>query len=170
MPNGLARAALRGHRPAFAGTAVAALFAATVVSASITMMAATGADGLSPAARAALDSNGVGSMAVVMLIGSVYLSIFVIVSTMGTAVAQQHREFAMLRAIGARPRQLRRAVAVQALAAAVPSAAAGFGLGVLVARWWFAALAGHGLIPAEVRFRFTLLALPACLGVAAVTS
>ncbi|TLS39731.1 FtsX-like permease family protein [Streptomyces montanus] len=121
MRTGLAQAALRAHRPAFVGTAVAALFAATVVSAATSVLMATStahADELSADARRQLRSSGVGDMAAVLLIGSIYMSIFVVVSTMGTAVAQQHRELAMVRSIGAKPRQVRRAVAGQALAAA----------------------------------------------------
>ncbi|WP_346776170.1 FtsX-like permease family protein, partial [Streptomyces sp. SID10115] len=131
MATGLARAALRAHRPAFVGTAVAALFAATVVSASTMMLGTTSTDrsDVSAAARRQITENGVGDMAVVLLIGSVYMSIFVVVSTMGTAVAQQHRELAMVRSIGARPRQIRRAVAAQALAASLPAALVGFVLG-----------------------------------------
>ncbi|MER7204931.1 ABC transporter permease, partial [Streptomyces sp. NPDC000188] len=111
MTTGLARAALTAHRPAFVGTAVAALFAATVVSASTTVLLATSTDGLPAGARHRITENGVGDIAAVLLIGSIYMSIFVVVSTMGTAVTQQHRELALVRAIGARPRQVRRAVA-----------------------------------------------------------
>ncbi|MFH8345764.1 ABC transporter permease [Streptomyces sp. NPDC018045] len=168
--SGLARAALRGHRASFAGTAVAALFAATVVSASTMLLAATGAAAAPAAARRALAASDVGLMATGLLIVSIYLSVFVLASTMGTAVTQQHREFAMLRAIGARPWQIRRAVAAQAVAAAVPSAVAGFALGGVVARWWFAGMADHGLIPPGVGFTFGWVALPVCLAVATVTS
>ncbi|WP_369211854.1 FtsX-like permease family protein [Streptomyces flavofungini] len=173
MTTGLARAALRAHRPAFIGTGVAALFAATVVSASTMMLGSTsggGTDGLSAAARRRITENGVGDMALVLLIGSIYLSIFVIASTMGTAVAQQHRELALVRAIGARPRQVRRAVAVQALAASVPAALMGFALGGLVAQWWHAGMVSHGLLPAGAVFRFGWLALPVCVGAAVVTT
>ncbi|MGP9021623.1 FtsX-like permease family protein [Streptomyces sp. BR1] len=171
MSTGLAHSALRGHRPAFIGTFVAAMFAATVVSASMTMLISTSPDGLSPQARAALSANDIGDMSVVMLIGSIYMSIFVIASTMGTAVTQQHRELALVRAIGARPRQIRRAVVVQAVAAAVPAAGTGFLLGGgVLSRVWFAGMRDHGLIPAEVTYRFTWLALPVCLAVAVVTS
>ncbi|MFG3118460.1 FtsX-like permease family protein [Streptomyces sp. NPDC048197] len=170
MPSGLARAALRGHRPAFAGTAVAALFAAAVVGASVTMLAVAGADGAPVAARRTMAAHGVGEMALVLLLGSVYLSVFVIASTMGTAVAQQHREFAMLRAVGARPWQIRRAVAVQAVLAAVPAALAGCALGAVLARWWFDGMVARGLIPGGVAFRFRWVALPVCLAVAVVTS
>ncbi|UNO44279.1 FtsX-like permease family protein [Streptomyces sp. MST-110588] len=168
--SGLARAALRGHRPAFAGTAVASLFAATVISASTTMLVTTGADGLSAGARRVMAQSNVGMMATILLIGSIYMSIFVIASTMGTAVAQQLREFAMLRSIGARPWQIRRAVATQAVTAAVPAAIAGCALGEVVARWWFGGMVDHGLLPPEVAFRFSLLPLPVCLAVAVVTS
>ncbi|MER5305997.1 FtsX-like permease family protein [Streptomyces lasiicapitis] len=170
MGTGLARAALHAHRPAFIGTAVAALFAATVVSASTMMLRTTSTDGLSGRARAQLTENGVGDMATVLLIGSIYMSIFVVVSTMGTAVVQQHRELALVRSIGARPRQVRRAVAVQALAASIPAALVGFALGGVLARVWFRGMITHGLVPAEVPFRFSWLALPVCLGVAVVTS
>ncbi|MFI0981489.1 FtsX-like permease family protein [Streptomyces sp. NPDC021093] len=161
MGTGLARSALRGHRPAFAGTTVAALFAATVVSAATTMRSVTGAGGV---------SVEVGDMAVVLLIGSIYMSIFVVASTMGTAVAQQHRELALVRTIGARPRQVRRAVVVQAVAAAVPAALAGCALGALLARPWFAGMQAYGLIPGGTVLRFSWVALPVCLGVAVVTS
>ncbi|WJV49671.1 FtsX-like permease family protein [Streptomyces flavofungini] len=170
MSTGLARAALRAHRPAFIGTAVAALFAATVVSASTMVLRSTSADGLSRGARAALTENGVGDTAAVLLIGSIYMSIFVVASTMGTAVVQQHRELALVRSIGARPRQVRRAVAVQSLAASVPAALVGFALGGVLSRVWFRGMVTHGLVPAEVPFRFSWLALPVCLGVAVVTS
>ncbi|MFI1683123.1 FtsX-like permease family protein [Streptomyces sp. NPDC020607] len=172
MATGLARAALRAHRPAFVGTAVAALFAATVVSASTMMLGTTSTDraGLSAAARRQIAENGVGDMAVVLLIGSIYMSIFVVVSTMGTAVTQQHRELAMVRSIGARPRQIRRAVAAQALAASIPAALLGFVLGGFGARWWHAGMVDHGLLPAEADFRFSWLALPVCLAVAVVTT
>lgn len=170
MSTGLARAALRAHRPAFIGTAVAALFAATVVSASTMVLRTTSTDGLSREARATLTENGVGDTAAVLLIGSVYMSIFVVASTMGTAVVQQHRELALVRSIGARPRQVRRAVAVQSLAASVPAALVGFALGGVLARVWFRGMVTHGLVPAEVSFRFSWLALPVCLGVAVITS
>ncbi|TPQ22791.1 FtsX-like permease family protein [Streptomyces sporangiiformans] len=173
MRTGLAQAALRAHRPAFVGTAAAALFAATVVSAATSVLMATSAahtDELSAHARGQLRSSGVGDMAAVLLIGSVYMSIFVVVSTMGTAVAQQHRELAMVRSIGAKPRQVRRAVAGQALAASVPAALLGCVLGGFLARVWCAGMTAHGLLPREIEFSPSLLALPVCLGVAVVTS
>ncbi|RFU88092.1 ABC transporter permease [Streptomyces triticagri] len=166
----LARATFRAHRPAFAGTAVAALFAATVVSAATTLLVATDGEGLSAAARRTLAEHGVGSTAAVLLIGSVYMSIFVVASTMSTAVAQQHRELALARTVGARPRQIRRTAIRQAVATAVPAASVGCVCGAVVGRWWFDAMVAHGLVPDEVRFSFSWVAIPACLAVAVVTS
>ncbi|MFI7342692.1 FtsX-like permease family protein [Streptomyces sp. NPDC050085] len=170
MSTALAQAALKAHRPAFVGTAVAALFAATVVSASLMILVSTGTHDVPAAARHAITANGVGDIATVLLIGSIYMSIFVVVSTMGTAVAQQHRELALVRAIGARPRQVRRAVALQALVASVPAALLGFAAGGVLARFWFHGMVTHDLIPASVPFRFSWLALPVCLAVAVVTT
>ncbi|MFB8270343.1 hypothetical protein ACFC96_27595 [Streptomyces sp. NPDC055955] len=42
------------------------------------------------------------------------------------AITRQHREHALVRAVGARPRQVRRTAAQQALAASVPAVLAGF--------------------------------------------
>ncbi|MYW69580.1 FtsX-like permease family protein [Streptomyces sp. SID8379] len=171
MSTVLAHAALRAHRPAFVGTAVAALFAATVVSASTMVLTSTNTHAVSPSARHRITTNGVGDIAAVLLIGSIYMSIFVVVATMGTAVAQQHRELALVRAIGARPRQVRRAVVLQALAASVPAALLGFVLGgTVLAPMWFHGMVTHGLVPASVPYRFSWLALPVCLAVATVTS
>ncbi|MFB9516983.1 ABC transporter permease [Streptomyces purpureus] len=156
----LALAALRAHRPAFAGTAVAALFASAVMSASTTMLWAT----------SGVRTEGVGDMALVLLIGSIYMSIFVVVSTMGTAVTQQHRELALVRAVGARSGQVRRAVAAQALAASVPAALLGCAGGCALARVWFDGMVEHGLIPAGTAFSLTWLAVPLSVGVTAVTS
>ncbi|MDJ0464638.1 FtsX-like permease family protein [Streptomyces sp. H27-C3] len=161
MSTGLARSALRGRRPAFVGTAVAALFAATVVGASTTMLTVTTADCV---------SVGVSDMVTVLLIGSIYMSIFVVVSTMGTAVIQQHRELAPVRSIGARPRQVHRAVAVQALAASLPASLPAAVTGCALGPPWFDGMRSHGLIPPQVDLHFSWVALPVCLVVAVLTS
>lgn len=172
MTTGISRAALRSRPAVFAGTFVALLFASIVVSASTMVLVSVSADtsGLDAAARGRLADADVSGIAAVLLIGSIYMSVFVVASTMGTAVAQQQREFAMLRAIGARPWQIRRAVAVQAVCVAVPAAVIGSVLGGVPARVWFGGMVGHGLVPAAVPFTFTWLALPVALGVAVPAS
>ncbi|WP_314172266.1 ABC transporter permease [Streptomyces winkii] len=157
MTAGIARASLRSRPAAFAGTFVALLFASTVVSASTMLLSSATNDDLV-------------AIAVVMLIISIYLAIFVVASTMSTAVVQQQREFAMLRAVGARPWQIRRAVALQAVTAALPAAVLGFGLGGALGWWGFRGMIDNGVVPPSSTFSFTWAALPAALGVAVLTS
>lgn len=157
MSAGIARASLRSRPAAFAGTFVALLFASTVVSASTMLLASA-------------TNNDIEAIAAVMLIISVYLAIFVVASTMGTAVAQQQREFAMLRAVGARPWQIRRAVALQAVTAALPAAVFGFGLGGALGWSGFRGMIDNGLVPPSATFTFTWVALLAALAVAVLTS
>jgi putative ABC transport system permease protein len=167
---GIARAALRSRPASFAGSFAAVLFAALVVSASLAVLATTSSSDIPAAARRVLDASGIGEIGLAFLLISIYLSIFVVASTMGTAVAQQSREFALLRAVGARPWQLRRAVAAQAVAAAAPAALVGCVAGSVLGRLWFQGMVHQGLVPADVRFRFTWLALPATLAVGIITS
>ncbi|MCZ4102888.1 ABC transporter permease [Streptomyces sp. H39-C1] len=58
-----------------------------------------------------------------------FVSVFVVASTFAFAVAQRRREFALLRAAGAAPRQLRRLVIVEAAVVGAVASAAGCVLG-----------------------------------------
>lgn len=58
-----------------------------------------------------------------------FVSVFVVASTFAFAVAQRRREFALLRAAGAAPRQLRRLVIVEAAVVGALASAAGCVLG-----------------------------------------
>ncbi|MFI9104841.1 ABC transporter permease [Streptomyces fildesensis] len=60
-----------------------------------------------------------------------FVSVFVVASTFAFAVAQRRREFALLRAAGAAPRQLRRLVIVEAAVVGAVASAAGCALGRL---------------------------------------
>jgi putative ABC transport system permease protein len=64
---------------------------------------------------------------------SVVVGIFVIYNAFSIIVAQRTREMALLRAVGARRRQVRRAVMVEAVVVGVVGSVAGFVLGVGVA-------------------------------------
>jgi len=71
----------------------------------------------------------------------------------------------LLRTAGATPGRIRRAVAIQAAVVAIPAALAGVPLGTLACRAWVGSLAGHGVVPTAVAFRFSAVAWPAALGV-----
>ncbi|AQZ70935.1 ABC transporter transmembrane protein [[Actinomadura] parvosata subsp. kistnae] len=81
---------------------------------------------------------------------SLIVAILVVVGTFALSIQQRQRELALLRAVAATPRQLRRLVGGQALVvgvlAGVPGAAAGVGLGLLL----HAAFVALGATPANL--------------------
>ncbi|GAB2785784.1 ABC transporter permease [Amycolatopsis magusensis] len=84
--------------------------------------------------------------------------LLVVASTLGLAIQQRRREFALLRAVAATPRQVYRLIATESLVlaavASVLGAVPGIGLSLLLRD----ALAGYGAVPAE--FRFAIGGLP----------
>ncbi|MEU1285121.1 FtsX-like permease family protein [Kitasatospora sp. NPDC005856] len=77
-------------------------------------------------------------------------AVFVVVSTVALAVGQRAREFALLRAVGATPRQIRRTIATEAMLVAPLAGALGLVPGVALARWWFDGLVARGAVPEGV--------------------
>ncbi|MEU8541689.1 ABC transporter permease [Streptomyces sp. NPDC048717] len=79
------------------------------------------------------------------------VAVFTAAGTVALSVGQRSREFALLRAIGTTPRQLRRSIATEALLLAPLAGALGCLPGLALARWWFDALRVRGAIPDGVR-------------------
>jgi putative ABC transport system permease protein len=77
-----------------------------------------------------------------------FVAIFVVASTFAFAVSQRRREFALLRLIGARPRQVRRMVYLEALLTGGVAAALGALLGLPLAAAYGWQLRRAGLVPA----------------------
>ncbi|MFE6864969.1 FtsX-like permease family protein [Kitasatospora sp. NPDC057692] len=77
-------------------------------------------------------------------------AVFVVVSTVALATGQRAREFALLRAVGATPRQIRRTIATEAMLVAPLAAALGILPGLGLARWWFDGMVERGAVPADV--------------------
>ncbi|MFD8479323.1 ABC transporter permease [Kitasatospora sp. NPDC059673] len=77
-------------------------------------------------------------------------AVFVVMSTIALATGQRAREFALLRAIGATSRQIRRTIATEALLIAPLAAALGAVPGIALARWWFDQLVARGAVPEGV--------------------
>ncbi|MEV7185383.1 FtsX-like permease family protein [Kitasatospora sp. NPDC093102] len=94
-------------------------------------------------------------------------AVFVVVSTIALAIGQRAREFALLRAVGATPRQIRRTVATEALLVAPLAGALGLIPGVALARWWFDGLVSRGAVPEGVELDVgpipALVAVATCL-------
>lgn len=170
MNAGLVRQALRRHPGSFLGAMTTQTLAAALISGSLGVLASVDRAPLTASARQALVETAVPDMAVVFVLISVYLSILIVGVTMGAAIGRQARDFALVRAIGATPGRVRRAVAAQAAVVAVPSAL----IGVLVGTWgghaWLSGLVSHGVVPPEVTFRASPIAVPVALAVTVVTS
>ncbi|WP_313407106.1 FtsX-like permease family protein [Aeromicrobium sp.] len=104
-------------------------------------------------ARGAVESLVVGDARLQLLelsasaAGTLLLLVGLIVaSAVANSVANQRRELALLRAVGATPRQVRGLVARQATAAAAAGLVPGVALGYLVAGWLGDQLAERGLL------------------------
>ncbi|MFF0250277.1 FtsX-like permease family protein [Streptosporangium sandarakinum] len=84
-------------------------------------------------------------------IGGISLMVvgFVVGGGLALSVNRQRRDLALIRAAGATPRQVRRVVAVQAVAAALPAALPGAALGYLLAARFGDLLTGVGLLRAD---------------------
>ncbi|MER5603219.1 FtsX-like permease family protein [Streptomyces sp. NPDC002265] len=82
--------------------------------------------------------------------GNIFLvTVFVVTSTMSLALAHRRRETALLRAVGATPRQIRRMVAAEAVTVALLGGVLGWPLGVAVVHRIRDRLAGHGFVPPD---------------------
>nr|WP_246214896.1 FtsX-like permease family protein [Modestobacter muralis] len=96
---------------------------------------------------------------------------FAVAGALGVAIAGQRRELALLRAVGATPRQVRRLVDRQALAVAAVATVPGVALGLLLAGRLRRLLVDGGMLPAALPLSVSPLpALAAVLLMAAVVS
>lgn len=97
-------------------------------------------------------------------------AVFTAAGTVALSVSQRRREFALLRAIGATPRQIRRSVATEALFLAPLAGALGCLPGVALARWWFGELRSRGAVPATLDLDVSLLPAGSALAVTVGTA
>lgn len=87
------------------------------------------------------------------------VAVFTAAGTVALSVGQRSREFALLRAIGATPRQLRRSIATESLLIAPLAGALGCLPGIALAQWWFGQLQARGAIPGPVELHVSWLPL-----------
>ena len=97
-------------------------------------------------------------------------AVFVVMGTVALAVGQRSREIALLRAIGATPRQIRRTVATEAMLVAPVAGAAGILPGVALARWWFGQLVDKGAVPREARLSVGWIPMVVAVGAGVLAS
>ncbi|GAA0271572.1 ABC transporter permease [Cryptosporangium japonicum] len=99
-----------------------------------------------------------------------FVAIFVVGSTFAFAVSQRRREFALLRLVGAQPRQVRRSVHVEALAVGGLAAAVGSLLGVPLSSLYAVLLQNADLVPEAFAPRARFWPLTIGFGVGLVVS
>ncbi|NUU24497.1 MAG: ABC transporter permease, partial [Streptomycetaceae bacterium] len=108
------------------------------------------ADGTGDDHDALVTSNALTGTAVGV---TTFAAVFVVASTFAFAVARRRREFALLRSIGATPRQVRRMVLREAFALSVPAGLLGCLVGRLAAPGLVEWLGDHDLAPAWLTVR-----------------
>ena len=112
-----------------------------------------------------------GSRSYLVQIGAAFggtltlIVLLVVASTLGLSIQQRRREFALLRAIAATPRQVYRLIGAEAALVAVVAAAMGTALGIGLSLWLRHALVDLDLVPAG--FEFAIGPLPVIAAVAA---
>ncbi|MGW0532009.1 FtsX-like permease family protein [Streptomyces sp. NPDC003032] len=97
-------------------------------------------------------------------------AVFTAAGTVALSVGQRAREYALLRAIGTTPRQIRRTIATETLLVAPLAGAVGLLPGIALATWWFGQLKEKGAIPKAVDLSISFIPLVSAVGVAFVTA
>ncbi|MGW1014122.1 FtsX-like permease family protein [Streptomyces termitum] len=98
------------------------------------------------------------------------VAVFTAAGTVALSVGQRSREYALLRAVGATPRQIRRTVATEALLVAPAAGALGCLPGIALASWWFGELKARGAVPAAVELTVSWIPLVSAVGIAVVAA
>src|SRR5215207_2435542 len=80
---------------------------------------------------------------------ALFIAIFVMTSTMGLSIQQREREIALLRAVAATPRQIRRMIGWEAALIGLVGSALGDWPGMLLGEELGHALVRHGIVPAS---------------------
>lgn len=93
--------------------------------------------------------TGAVSLAGIMMAISTFVAVFVVGSTSAFTVAQRRRDFALLRLVGARPRQVRRLVIGEALTLGALGTVIGVLLGLVAARVQASMFVRLGFVPAD---------------------
>ncbi|MGH3875988.1 MAG: FtsX-like permease family protein [Actinophytocola sp.] len=164
MSTGLARTSIRSRPSTFAGVVVALTFSATVISTCVAMLVTVGRMAEFP------NKAEVTDLSAALTGGTGYLTILMAAVVASLAVNQRERETALLRAVGARPGQVRRMVVAEMLLCAAPSAVVGYALGSIAVRQWYRAMAAQGMVPADGQVSVGMLPLLVSFGVLGLTS
>jgi len=140
-------------------------------------LAGTGAQVLVGDERGAVEERGLATAKQTLFgIGGSFggiaaiVAVFTAAGTVALSVSQRAREFALLRAVGATPRQIRRAVAAEAMLVAPLAGVLGTLPGLGLAHWWFGQLQDRGAVPDGVQLRISVYPLLAAVAVGLLTA
>ncbi|MEV3874993.1 FtsX-like permease family protein [Streptomyces sp. NPDC049906] len=97
------------------------------------------------------------------------VAVFTAAGTVALSVGQRAREYALLRAIGTTPRQVRRAIATETLLIAPLAGALGCLPGTALATWWFGQLQDKGALPRALDLAVSPLPLLAAVAAVVLT-
>ncbi|ONI75392.1 ABC transporter permease [Actinosynnema sp. ALI-1.44] len=92
---------------------------------------------------------------------AILIAVFVVASTLALVVNQRRREFALLRAIAATPKQIRKLIATETMLVAAVAGLLGSGLGVLVGQGLRNAFGAVGVIPPDFELAISPIPLAA---------
>jgi putative ABC transport system permease protein len=95
---------------------------------------------------------------------ALFIAIFVVASTMGLSIQQREREIALLRAVAATPRQIRRMIAWEAAIVGLVGSAAGIWPGAILGRELTQGLVDHGIAPPNLTASGGWLPIAAAVG------
>ncbi|MFE0131607.1 FtsX-like permease family protein [Streptomyces sp. NPDC059037] len=98
------------------------------------------------------------------------VAVFTAAGTVALSVGQRAREYALLRAIGTTPRQIRRTIATETLLVAPLAGALGCLPGIALASWWFGQLQEKGAIPEAVDLSISFIPLVSAAGAVLLTA
>ncbi|KUF14758.1 ABC transporter permease [Streptomyces silvensis] len=98
------------------------------------------------------------------------VAVFTAAGTVALSVGQRAREFALLRAIGTTPRQIRRTIATESLLVAPLAGVLGCLPGIALARWWFGQLKDKGAVPEAVDLSVSWIPLLVAAGTAVLSA
>ncbi|WP_369247955.1 FtsX-like permease family protein [Streptomyces sp. R41] len=131
-----------------------------------TKLKGTGLETVTGAGRGDLVSPGAGASRslLILLAGSLagiilLITGFVMASALAVSIAGQRRDLALMRAVGATPKQIRRLAAAQSTVVAAVALVPGVALGYLLAGQFRGLLADRGVVPSELPL--TISPLPA---------
>src|SRR3954468_4295672 len=95
---------------------------------------------------------------------ALFIAVFVVAGTMSLSIQQREREIALLRAVAATPRQVRRMIAWEAAIVGLPGSAIGIWPGAVLGRELGHALVRHGIAPPNFSVSAGWLPIAAAVG------